>query len=83
MASLVTYVLGAYLLLVLVDAALGFRIFHRAVRAAAGLYCRVTRKAAWERERCTDRVFHNRAVWAVISVLLGGLAYRVATDLSP
>ena len=82
MASFATYVIAAYLLLVLVDAALGFRMFHGVVRSGAGLYCRLTRKPAWERERCTDRVFHSRALWILISVLMGSLAFRVAADLA-
>ena len=81
--SVTTYALAAYLLLVLLDAAAGFRLFHRAVRAGAGLYCRVAgNRAAWQRERCTDRVFHSRPLWVLISLLMGALALRVATDLS-
>lgn len=80
-ATATTYLLAAYLLLVLLDGAAGFRLFRASVRAGAGLYCRATRQASWERERCTDRVFHSRAVWVVISLGMGALTYRVANDL--
>lgn len=80
-ATKTTWVLAAYLALVLLDAVAGFRLFHRVVRAGAGAYCRLTRKPAWERERCTDRLFYSRALWLAISVLMGAVAYRVASDL--
>ena len=81
-ATVVTYVLGAYLLLVLLDAVLGFRLFRGVVRAGAGLYCRLTRKPAWERERCADRVFYSRWLWLAISLLMGSLTFRVVADLT-
>lgn len=81
-ASAVTYVLAVYLLLVLLDATRGFKLFRRAVHAGSGVYCAVTRRSGWERTLCTERVFRSRITWVLVSLLMGAITLRVATDLS-
>lgn len=75
-----TLVLAAYLVVVLLDALVGFRAYRCAVNACTGGYGRVLGRSPRERRRCAHRVFHSPLLWAVISVLMGAVAYRVVRD---
>lgn len=64
-------ILAVYLVVVFLDAALGFDIYRRLVHGATGLYCAVTNRSQFERHDCTSRVFYSRTLWLLISVLMG------------
>ena len=64
-------ILSIYLLVVLIDALAGYRLFRDLVHAVTGLYCKLTNKSWWERERCTADIFYSRALWLVISMAMG------------
>lgn len=63
--------LSVYLVMVLADSALGFGVYRSFVHAGSGAYCFVTQRNPWEREACTDRVFHSNSLWLLISLAMG------------
>lgn len=64
-------VLAVYLVLVMLDAVAGYRMFRNFVHLVTGLYCKMANKSWWEQERCTSDIFYSRALWLVISMIMG------------
>lgn len=64
-------VLAVYLVVVLLDALSGYRLFRDLVRMVVGLFCKLANRSAWERERCTADIFYSKGLWLVISMLMG------------
>lgn len=56
---------------ILLDALVGYRVFRNIIHAGTGMYCKVTRRGWWEREKCTSSIFYSQALWVVISVIMG------------
>lgn len=63
--------LAIYLLVVLLDAALGFDLYRRLVHAGTGAYCKLTKRTRFERHECTARIFYSGTLWLVISMAMG------------
>lgn len=63
--------LAIYLLVVFVDAMLGWGVYRRLVLGATAGYCRVTNRTAFERFDCANRIFHSRALWMAIASAMG------------
>jgi len=67
--------LALYLLVVFLDAALGFGAYKAWVRGGAAAYCFVTNQnSRWNRRACTNAVFYSSTLWRVISLLMGAAA---------
>lgn len=73
--------LAVYLVLVLVDAAMGFGLYRKSVHALTGAYCRLTRRNEWDRARCTERIVTSRLLWLLISAIMGLCAGYVTLQL--
>ena len=63
--------LSMTLVLVFLDAAMGFGVYRKAVHTATGIYCALANKSSFERYDCTSRIFYSRTLWLLISAAMG------------
>lgn len=67
-------VMAILMVAVLLDAVIGYRVFRGIVHTGTGMYCKLTRRGWWEREKCTSSIFYSQTLWLLISLAMGLMA---------